>query len=208
MDALQLMSQWSSYMESGANGGSGINLASTPSRKLSRFVRQTSGMGLGLGSPSRKKSSAGNGGGNNNSLAAALAQAMAYANSNSSGTPKAGSSSAVGGEAGYGQLGAPYSYSRSATAPGGNGNLASSNISASMKNQSPFSSKQQAYGGVNGNLSHSWEEGDDEHDDASFQDFMPTMAMARKNSQASLNRDTSLKLLNKAKISYREVMEG
>lgn len=205
MDALQLMSQWSSYMESGANGGSGINLASTPSRKLSRFVRQTSGMGVGLGSSSRKKSSVGNGG-SNNSLAAALAQAMAYANSNSSGgTPKAGSSS----EAGYGQLGAPYSsYSRSATAPGGN---LVSNISASMKNQSPFSSKQQQQtygGGINGNLSHSWEEADDEHDDASFQDFMPTMAMARKNSQASLNRDTSLKLLNKAKISYREVMEG
>lgn len=182
MDAIQLMSQWSSYMEGSANGN-GITLPASHSRKISRFGRgSVTGLGMGgvmgsLGSPSRKRSTAGG----NSSIAAALAQAVAYANA-SAGTPKAG------GEGGF---------ARSATAPG--------DISASMKNLAPFASSKQPFSGMG--PGNSWDEAE-EHDEANFQDFMPTMAMARKNSQASLHRDTSLKLLNKSKISYREVMEG
>lgn len=181
MDAIQLMSQWSSYMEGSANGN-GITLPASHSRKISRIGRGSvmgmSGVMGSLGSPSRKRSTAGG----NSSIAAALAQAVAYANA-SAGTPKAG-----GGEGGF---------ARSSTAPG--------DISSSMKNLAPFASSKQPFSGMG--PGSSWDEAE-EHDEANFQDFMPTMAMARKNSQASLHRDTSLKLLNKSKISYREVMEG
>lgn len=175
-------------MEGSANG-TGITLPSSPSRKISRFGRASiTGLGMGgvmgsLGSPSRKRSTAG---GANSSIAAALAQAVAYANA-SAGNPKAGAGTS-GGEGGL---------NRSATVPG--------EISSSMKNLAPFASSKQLFSGMG--PGSSWDEAE-EHDEANFQDFMPTMAMARKNSQASLNRDTSLKLLNKAKISYREVMEG
>lgn len=200
VDAMQLMSQWGSYME----GGLSNPLNNTASRKV-KFGRQPSALWNPV-QGSRKKSSAGPpspffSGSNNNMfanctppnasphIAAAIAQAVAFAKSSAGG---GGGGSPVGGGV----------NKRSFTAPG--------DISASVKNNAPFSSKHNGYGGGGG--SAQWGGGEDEygfdHDEDNFQDFMPTMAMARKASQASLNRDTSLKLLNKAKISYREVMEG
>lgn len=187
VDALQLMSQWGSYMDPGLSNP----LNNTASRKV-KFNRQATGLWNGQ-EGSRKKSTAGpasptlfSANSNNNmfanctplnsssSIAAAIAQAVAFAKSSS---PHAVSNT--------------NSRMQSFTAPG--------EISASVKNNAPFSSKHHSGGG-----SQQWEEDNDDN----FQDFMPTMAMARKASQASLTRDTSLKLLNKAKISYREVMEG
>ena len=179
LDAMQLMSQWSSYVDPSASGG--VNLDTTVSRKLSRlFSRQPTANSVNalLGSPTRK----------NSSIASALAHAVAYANNAS--TPKIGNG---------GMDFNSYSLSRSNTGPG------PGEISSSMKNMAPFISSKLPFVG---RIDTTFEESNEEHDEANFQDFMPTPAMARKNSQASLNRDTSLKLLNKAKISYREVMEG
>jgi hypothetical protein len=64
-------------------------------------------------------------------------------------------------------------------------------ISASVKNQAPFSSKQNI----------SWR---NEEDEVGFE----SAAISRQASHVSLNKSSSLKLLHKAKISYREVMES
>lgn len=188
------MSQWSSYVDPSAN--SGVNLDTTVSRKLSRlFSRQATATSVGsfLGSPTRK----------NSSMASALAHAVAFANN--ANTPK----SSAGGDDG-GHSNNPFSFSRSNTGgPGAGGGiglgLGPGDISSSMKNVAPFMSSKLPFVG---RINTTFEESHEEHDEANFQDFMPTPAMARRNSQASLHRDTSLKLLNKAKISYREVMEG
>jgi hypothetical protein len=181
LDALQLMSQWNSYVDNGIT-------PSGASRKT-RFGLPSPGGGLNSGSRKRSTASGLGGGGanpaifgqgsppNSSSIAAAIAQAVAFAN-------------------GAGGGGGAADMHRSLSAPGA--------ISASTKNRAPFSSK----------VSHTlWEEqpeggedgfGFDDHD---FGGGSVKFGQ-RKGSQGTIAKDTSLKLLNKAKISYREVMEG
>jgi hypothetical protein len=72
-----------------------------------------------------------------------------------------------------------------------------------MKNRAPFASRLRSV---------AWQEHpNEEHEDEGygFEDHDPEgFSPPRRASQTGLARDTSLKLLNKAKISYREVMEG
>lgn len=175
--------------------------------------RKKSNAGTPLGSPGPGSGGAGGGGffssANSSSnmfanctpanssphIAAAIAQAVAFAKNSGGGNysphniNNGNNIPDLGGSASY------HGSKRSNFAGPGE-------ISASVKNNAPFSSKY--------NSSSDWGHQHDfeQDEEGNSQDFMPTMAMARKSSQASLTRDTSLKLLNKAKISYREVMEG
>jgi hypothetical protein len=179
LDALQLMSQWNSYVDNGITPGG-------TSRKT-RFGLPSPGGGLNSGSRKRSTASGFGGGGGanpaifgqgsppgNSSIAAAIAQAVSFANG----------------------TGGAVDVHRSLSAPGA--------ISASTKNRAPFSSK------VSSTL---WEEQHDGGEDGfgfDDHDFAGSSVKfgQRKGSQGTIAKDTSLKLLNKAKISYREVMEG
>lgn len=141
-----------------------------------------------------------------NPIANAIAQAIAYANATSNNSNSSSNNNNQNNSSGH------VSYNNSnqgsfgiVSTPG--------DISSSMNNRAPFSSK---YGG--GLTRSAWQEhsemGSDndsigfEHENYMYHTNNNGVQLSRQSSQSQLKKDTSLKLLNKAKISYREVMEG
>lgn len=171
VDALQLMNQWSSYMDSG-----GV-INNSLSQKI-RNTRKNSGFWSQVGAGPTTLGSAGPGSGSFRRKSTANQQIF-------------GPSQSAGGLAFSGvDDGRPFS---------------AGDISASMKNRAPFSAKVRSVAWQD----HSFEE--EGEDTYGFEDHARGAgggASTRRGSQAGLARDTSLKILNKAKLSYREVMEG
>jgi hypothetical protein len=172
------MSQWNSYVDNG--------IPTSGASRKTRFNLPSPGGGLNSGSRKRSNASGFGGGGANPAI---FGQGSPPSNSSIAAAIAQAVAFANGAGGGAGDV------RRSISAPG--------EISASTKNRAPFSSK----------ASHTlWEEqpeggedgfGFDDHDFGGSVKFGQ-----RKGSQGTIARDTSLKLLNKAKISYREVMEG
>lgn len=165
-----------------ARSGSALWAASGPgSRKFSNVSSNPQVFGGGKAAPSPKHGGGAPGAVSNSSIASAIAQAVAFANSN--------------GNAGSGGNNIPFNNTFSGnTAPMGE-------YSSSTKNRAPFSSKLRGM---------AWQEHPQEDDElCGFEDdFQHNEVYAPRKASTSLVKDTSLKLLNKAKISYREVMEG
>ena len=147
-----------------------------------------------------------------NPIANAIAQAIAYANATASNNNQSSSNQYNNNNNNQNNSSGNISYNNSnqgsfgiVSTPG--------DISSSMHNRAPFSSK---YGG--GLTRTAWQEHSEigsDNDSIGFEheNYMNStnnngVQLSRQSSQSQLKKDTSLKLLNKAKISYREVMEG
>jgi hypothetical protein len=191
VDALQLMSQWSSYMD---NGG-----VLSPT-SLSRKVRATRLGSVSWGQPGASAAPSPHAA----SGLTSRSRKKSYANPHIFGPPTAAPQYQQQGQ-GQGGVSIAAAIAQAVAAAGGEPgrSFSAGDISGSVKNRAPFSSKVRSV---------AWQENphEDDGDDAyGFEDHGRNVGVpARRSSQSGLARDTSLKMLNKAKLSYREVMEG